>query len=204
MSWFDDGLHRAVISVRGRRAGAAVVALIGLLSVTAADCQVTDERGSKPTSTSTKSPKPAKGKHSSAAKSGEVTVPIQVITAQGETMVLVPVEVNGHGPYDFVLDTGASSSTVSRSLMRRLRLRRTGGTAHVRGVAGAAVVPLVTVNHWTIGGQRLHGRSLPVLDLGGDFGAGQVSGLLGSDELRRFGAVRLDYKHKRLILRASG
>jgi predicted aspartyl protease len=177
-----------------------VVAGFGLLAVTAADCQVTDQPGAAPSITS-KSPR---GKSGHTAKSGEVSVPIQVMTTQGETMVLVPVRINGRGPYNFVLDTGASSSTVSRSLMRRLSLPRTGGTAHVRGVAGATVVPLVTVSRWTVGGQRLRGRSLPVLDLGGDFGSGQVGGLLGSDELRRFGAVRLDYKHHRLVLRASG
>jgi predicted aspartyl protease len=183
---------------------AAVAAAIALLGVTAAECQVTSERGAEPTTTSTTSPKSTKTKHTPAAKPGEVSVPIQVLTTQGETMVLVPVKVNGHGPYDFVLDTGASSSTVSRSLMRRLHLPRTGSTAHVRGVAGATVVPLITVTRWTIGGQRLHGHNLPVLDLGGDFGTGQVSGLLGSDELRRFGAVRLDYKNRRLVLRAAG
>jgi predicted aspartyl protease len=187
--------------VRGQRLGAAVVAALGLLAVTAADCQVTDQPGAAPSITSTKSPKPKKG--GSSTRPGEVSVPIQVITAGGETMVLVPVKVNGHGPYNFVLDTGASSSTVSRSLTRRLSLPRTGSTAHVRGVAGATVVPLVDVDRWTLGGQRLHGRSLPVLDLGADFGSGQVSGLLGSDELRRFGAVKLDYKHRRLVLRAG-
>ncbi len=192
-----------MISVTGRRAGAAVVAVLGLLAAMAADCQIADQPGAAPSITSTKSPKSGKGRHTPAAKPGEVSVPIEVTTTEGETMVLVPVKVNGRGPYDFVLDTGASSSTVSQSLMRRLRLPRTGGTAHVRGVAGATVVPLVRVNRWTIGGQRLHGRNLPVLDLGGDFGAGQVSGLLGSDELRRFGAVRLDYKRHRLVLRAS-
>ena len=190
-----------------RRVGAAAAAMVGLLAVTAADCQVTDQPGAAPSVTSTKSPKSkskSKSARGKAKKPGEVAVPIQVITTQGETMVLVPVKVNGHGPYDFVLDTGASSSTVSRSLMRRLHLPRNGSTAHVRGVAGATVVPLVTVGRWTVGGQRLHGKSLPVIDLGGDFGSDQVSGLLGSDELRRFGAVRLDYKNERLVLRSSG
>jgi predicted aspartyl protease len=187
------------------RVGAAAAAVACLLAVTAADCQVTEQPGAAPSVTSTKSPKSkSSGRHGKPAKPGEVSVRIQVITTQGETMVLVPVKVNGHGPYDFVLDTGASSSTVSRSLVRRLHLARNGSTAHVRGVAGATVVPLVTVGRWTVGGQRLHGRSLPVIDLGGDFGTGQVSGLLGSDELRRFGAVRLDYKNERLVLRAAG
>lgn len=206
MSCRTGGLQRAVISVRGRRAGAAAVAVLGALAVTAADCQVTSQPGVEPSITSTKSPKPKseKKKHSPAVRPGEVSVPIRVITTSGETMVLVPVRVNGRGPYDFVLDTGASSSTVSRSLVRRLRLPRTGSTAHVRGVTGASVVPLVTVGRWTVGGQRLHGHSLPVIDLGGDFGTSQVGGLLGSDELRRFGAVKLDYKNERLVLRDTG
>jgi predicted aspartyl protease len=195
-----------VITLRGRRVGAAAAAVVGLLAVTAADCQVTSRPGAAPSGTSTESPegKSAKNKNKTRpAKAGEVSVPVEVITTQGETMVLVPVRVNGRGPYDFVLDTGASSSTVSRSLMRRLRLPRTGNTANVRGVTGATVVPLVTVGRWTVGGQRLRGRTLPVIDLGGDFGSGQISGLLGSDELRRFGAVRLDYDNERLVLRAD-
>jgi predicted aspartyl protease len=189
-----------------RRVGAAAAAAIGLLAVTAADCAVTTgQPGAAPSVTSTKSPKSKSAKSKKpAAKPGEVSVPVEVLTTQGETMVLVPVRVNGRGPYDFVLDTGASSSTVSRSLVRRLRLPRTGGTAHVRGVAGDTVVPLVTVDRWTVGGQRLQGDSLPAIDFGGDFGAGQVNGLLGSDELRRFGAVRLDYENERLVLRDAG
>ncbi|HEX6472726.1 MAG TPA: retropepsin-like aspartic protease [Streptosporangiaceae bacterium] len=193
-----------MIIVRGRRAAATAVAVLALLGVTAADCQVGGQPGAAPAVTSTKSSKPPKHKHHTATKAGQVSVPVRVLSAQGETMVLVPVKVNGRGPYDFVLDTGASSSTVSRSLMRKLRLPRNGDTARVRGVAGATEVPLVTVGRWTLGGQRLHGRSLPVLDLGADFGDGQVSGLLGSDELRRFGAVTVDYRHERLVLRPPG
>jgi predicted aspartyl protease len=183
---------------------ATVLAVLAVLAMTAADCQVDTQPGAAPSTESTRSK--GKGTKSKAPKTkpGEVSVPIKVITTQGETMVLVPVKVNGRGPYNFVLDTGASSSTVSRTLARRLHLPKTGNTAHLRGVTGSAVVPLVTVNRWTVGGQRLHGRSLPVIDLGGDFGVGQVGGLLGSDELRRFGAVQLDYKHHQLVLRAAG
>ena len=189
------------MNVRVRRARIFLGAVLAALAVTAADCEVDTEPNAAPSADSSETGKPAKRKRSS--RPGEVSVPLKVITSGRETMVLVPVRVNGRGPYDFVLDTGASSSTVSQSLMRRLRLPRTGDTAHVRGVAGDTVVPVVTVRRWTLGGQRLRGRELPVLDLGGDFGAGQVNGLLGSDELRRFGAVRLDYKNRKLILRAA-
>jgi predicted aspartyl protease len=129
-------------------------------------------------------------------------VPIQVINSGSGTVVLVPVKVNGRGPYDFVLDTGASSSTIDRSLSRRLRLCKTGENAQISGVAGDTVAPVVAVRRWTLGGLRLHGRDLPALDLGSDPGVGQVNGLLGSDELRRFGAVRIDYNNRSLVLRA--
>jgi predicted aspartyl protease len=188
------------MSVRVRRVWTLLAIVLAALAVTAADCAVTSEPGAAPSADSSISKKSSKRKRD---KPGEVSVPLKVINSLGETMVLVPVRVNGRGPYDFVLDTGASSSTISQSLSRRLRLPRTGQTAHVRGVAGDTVVPVVEVGRWTLGGQRLHGDDLPVLDLGGDFGAGQVNGLLGSDELRRFGAVRLDYKNRRLVLRAA-
>jgi predicted aspartyl protease len=195
---FNDR-RQAVISVRVGRLWTLLGIVLAALAVTAADCAVTNEPGAAPSPDSSTSTKSSKRKR---AKPGEVSVPLKVINSVGETMVLVPVRVNGRGPYDFVLDTGASSSTISESLSQRLRLPRTGQTAHVRGVAGDTVVPVVAVRRWTLGGQRLQGNDLPVLDLGGDFGAGQVNGLLGSDELRRFGAVRLDYKNRRLILRA--
>jgi predicted aspartyl protease len=201
------GRRQAVIGVRGRRAGAILGAVLAVLALTAADCAVTNTRpGAAPSAGSAGSGESgASGESGERRRSrpGEVSVPLKVITNGGDTMVLVPVRVNGRGPYDFVLDTGATTSTVSESLMRRLELPSTGATAHVRGVAGDTVVPVVTVRRWTLGGQRLRGRSLPVLDLGGNFGAGQVNGLLGSDELRPFGSVRLDYENRRLVLRAD-
>lgn len=130
---------------------------------------------------------------------GDTSVPIRVVTTGKATLVLVPVEVNGRGPFDFVLDTGASTSTVDRTLVRRLRLPSTGETARVRGVTGESVVPVVRLRAWTVGGQPLAGRSLTVTDLGDP----TVFGLLGSDELRRFGRITVDYQRKRLVLRQS-
>jgi predicted aspartyl protease len=131
---------------------------------------------------------------------GRVSVPIRVINESGATLVLVPVKVNGHGPFEFILDTGASFSSVDRTLVRRLRLPHAGVSAHVQGIAGEIVVPVIRIGDWTVGGQPLHGRTMPVLDLGGD----SIAGLLGSDELRQFGTVTVDYRRQRLILRSSG
>lgn len=128
---------------------------------------------------------------------GEISIPIRVVTTGRATLVMVPVRVNGRGPFEFVLDTGASTSTVDRTLERRLTLPRTGETARVRGVTGTSTVPIVRLRGWTLGGQTLAGRTLTVTNMGQP----GVSGLLGSDELRRFGRIAIDYQRKRLVLR---
>ncbi|HZE31777.1 MAG TPA: retropepsin-like aspartic protease [Actinoallomurus sp.] len=124
-----------------------------------------------------------------------ITLPMRVVRGNGGTLVYVPMRVNGHGPYEFVLDTGSSNSSVDRSLVRRLGLPHTGQQHPVQGVTGSGMVPVVRVHRWTLGGLPMHGSSLSVVDLG--IGVG---GLLGSDELCRFGNVLLDFRHNKLVI----
>jgi predicted aspartyl protease len=130
-----------------------------------------------------------------ADKPAAITLPMRVVRGNGGTLVYVPMRVNGHGPYEFVLDTGSSNSSVDRSLVRRLGLPHTGQQHPVQGVTGSGVVPVVRVHRWTLGGLPMHGTSLSVVDLG--IGVG---GLLGSDELCRFGNVLMDFKHNKLVI----
>jgi len=134
-----------------------------------------------------------------AAAADAVTVPLRIINRDGATIVLVPVSVNGYGPYEFILDTGASSSSVDRRLADRLGLPETGQSANVRGVGGTTVAPMVRLREWRVGGRPLRSRTLVVTDVGDD----RVSGLLGSDELRRFGKVTVDYSRQRLVLHGA-
>lgn len=125
------------------------------------------------------------------------SLPMKVINSNGGTLVFVPVRVNGNGPYEFVLDTGSSNSSVDRSLVRRLGLPRTGTQHRVQGATGSGVVPVVRVREWTLGSVPLRGTTMSEVDLG--IG---VAGLLGSDELRRFGSVTLDFDHNRVLFRS--
>jgi predicted aspartyl protease len=140
-------------------------------------------------------PLPTSTKTVSAGHAAQITLPMRVVRGNGGTLVYVPMKVNGHGPYEFVLDTGSSNSSVDRSLVRRLGLPHTGQQHPVQGVTGSGVVPVVRVHHWTLGGLPMHGTSLSVVDLG--IGVG---GLLGSDELCRFGNVILDFRHNKLVI----
>lgn len=88
------------------------------------------------------------------ALSGAV-VPIAVLSHGQSQVELVPIYVDGHGPYAFLLDTGSSISSVSPQLAAGLRLPRSGKTAQISGVATIAKAPLVSITDWRLGRYRL-------------------------------------------------
>ncbi|MGI8332234.1 retropepsin-like aspartic protease family protein [Actinomadura scrupuli] len=180
-------------------------ALAGALVLGLGGCAFGPRAGAAPAQESLKeslTPAPRKSPKYSGVRAtrpagGGTSIPIRVTVDNGATLVMVPIKVNGRGPFQFILDTGASTSTLDRSLMRRLKLPRTGQTARIQGVTGRATVPVVRIRSWSLGGQPLSSRSLTVINMGDP----NIAGLLGSDELRRFGRVTVDYQQRRLILR---
>jgi predicted aspartyl protease len=118
-----------------------------------------------------------------------------------QALILVPVFVNGRGPYSFVMDTGATSTVVSNELADALALPR-GEKQDGRGAAGKMTLvesrlPSLTVGHQTLG-------SLPVsvtdLSFLGRAMGEQVDGALGHSFLRHF-VMTLDYATNALTLR---
>jgi Aspartyl protease len=131
---------------------------------------------------------------------GQRSVKLVVITTPDHsTMALVPVRINGRGPYPFAVDTGASSSLIDTGLAQKLGLPDQGTTGLLSGVAGSAHGEKTRLSDWSIGGVRLPSAPIAALRLAGPGGKGPV-GLLGSDVLSRFGKVALDYEHSRLVL----
>ena len=122
----------------------------------------------------------------------------------GETLALVPVYIEGKGPFAFALDTGASRSVVDRRLAAELGLTVAGGEVQVSGVGGKAAARPVRVGRWQLAEIDLPATTLDALDLS-DRTTG-LQGLLGSDILSRFEVISVDYKHQRLIFHpgASG
>lgn len=60
----------------------------------------------------------------SQASPGEVQFKL---AGPNEAAMVVPVKINGHGPYDFVLDTGATFTCVDRELAGTLKLPEWSG-----------------------------------------------------------------------------
>jgi gag-polyprotein putative aspartyl protease len=127
------------------------------------------------------------------------TVPLTVTPAQGDVSLSVAVRF-GHGPRrDFVVDTGSSQSVVSSSVARRQSLATTELAQRQSTVCSVITVPLVHSGPWSVPGLALHPQLIGSTAFGTISLSGTV-GLLGSDQLRRFGWVVLDYTGGQMVL----
>jgi hypothetical protein len=115
------------------------------------------------------------------------------------SLVLVPVHVNGRGPYHFVVDTGATTTTLDDTLATELAIRPSG-VMNVVTSAGVFSSPTGIVDELSIGPVR--SRSLPVLwtslrEIRRD--DRRILGILGQDILRNHTAI-IDYARRSLEL----
>jgi hypothetical protein len=124
---------------------------------------------------------------------GAERIPITVSTVAGQVAELVNVCIGGSGPYPFVLDSGAGESIIDRHLATQLHLAHDGSSTEFEGVGCVGTAQPVGVTSWSVAGVPLAPQSLTAATLPDFGGTGQPVGLLGSDVLSRFGAVRLDF-----------
>jgi hypothetical protein len=110
----------------------------------------------------------------------------------------VAVRFAGGPRRSFVVDTGSSQSVVATSAARAASLQSTDLAQRQATVCSVITVPLVHSGPWSVPGQRLHPQLVGETDLGVSLGGTQ--GLLGSDQLRRYGWVVLDYTGARMVL----
>lgn len=92
----------------------------------------------------------------------------------------VPVMINGHGPYQFVVDTGADRTVISKELAEKLALPKSG-TAKLHAMGGAAQVNIVKIDRVQVSTnitKHVKAAALPRRYIGAD-------GLIGIDSLKR-------------------
>ena len=133
---------------------------------------------------------------------GRFDVALKVVKHGRQVIALVPVTINGHGPYTFALDTGASQSLVDSQVARELRVKNTGETHPVAGITNVTNVKTIDVKHWRVGKVTLPATTIVEANLPFGNADGGVQGLLGSDMLSRFDVVTIDYAHGLVRLRA--
>jgi predicted aspartyl protease len=121
----------------------------------------------------------------------------------GGRLPVVPVYVNGEGPFDFLLDTGTNSTVVTPALAARLRLRPSDSVTLIT-VAGQRDVPRASLGRVEVGGraaadvEALVSGLEPLSDLDP-----RLSGVLGQNFLERFNYT-LDYGGRNLEFESGG
>ena len=116
-------------------------------------------------------------------------------------LIIVPVKLNGKGPFRFVLDTGASGSVVTPKAAKALGLHGSG-TAKAIGAGGSTDVMLTRLDSLELGGEKVTGLTLAIDEMK-DVSAvvPNLDGIVGYDFLRRF-VLEIDYPASTLRLHA--
>ena len=113
------------------------------------------------------------------------------------TAVLVPGRVNGQLIGYFILDTGATFTSVSRAVAERLGVTSGGSTVRLVTASGAIQVPLTLLDELEVGGAAARHVAAVVHDLPNV--PSNVVGLLGLSFLERF-KVNLNLSSGVLVL----
>lgn len=109
----------------------------------------------------------------------------------------VPVFVNGQGPFDFAVDTGADRTVISQSLAAKLGLTA-DRAAQLHGIAGVDVVRTTRLDKLTIGHKEVADIRAPILP---DAALG-AAGLIGIDALSDQ-RVTMDFVGEQMTVRPS-
>jgi clan AA aspartic protease (TIGR02281 family) len=122
---------------------------------------------------------------------------IQVPFLRRGASVLVPATVNGQPIGYFILDTGATFTSVSRETAQRLGIASRGGSVHLATASGVMQAPLALLDEVDVGGAVARHVPAVIHDLPNV--PPSIVGLLGLSFLERF-RVNLDLASGVLLL----
>ena len=122
-------------------------------------------------------------------------VPVRVVRA----VIVANVCIGGEGPFPFLVDTGGSTSLVDSSLATRLHLALVDGPRTVSSFTCWRQISFAAVPRWSVGNTTLLPQTVEVGDVRSP-ALPNLDGVLGSDTLSSFGAVRIDYRQQTLTL----
>jgi predicted aspartyl protease len=114
-----------------------------------------------------------------------------------ESLVVVPVFLNGRGPYRFLLDTGATNTILSNRVADQLNIP-IGKTQTLLMVGGSVVATKRMIDVIRIGNAQIMQTPVIAADLK-LMHTLHVDGIIGEDCLRRF-KISIDYAHQLLTI----
>lgn len=124
---------------------------------------------------------------SSGVLTDEAAEPIEVLLYAESTRpddlgrIVVPVVLNGQGPFYFMLDTGATHTVITQRTLEQLGLQADHQRpVLLRGVSGVKRIPTVMMQTLQAGSLQFNQRRMPVLS---GFIVEEVDGIIGIDIL---------------------
>jgi predicted aspartyl protease len=121
------------------------------------------------------------------------------LAGPGGAALVIPVGINGRGPYRFVLDTGATLTCVDERLVKELELRDAAGVVAFGGtIRGTGQMRVVRLDSVEVGAAKATRLSGCVVNLQPMAEAGvKIDGLLGLNFLKSY-RVTIDF-HARTV-----
>jgi hypothetical protein len=133
-----------------------------------------------------------------------ISVPVEVVYSHGAVLAVAPVFVQGHGPYPFVVDTGAAQSVLNQQTAQELRLPVVSSQGEATGVACRVHTSTDQITGWRVASVPLPGNRIVSVELPEPRKGEGIQGLLGSGTLSTFGTIAIDYGRGRLLLARHG
>src|SRR5689334_19238399 len=111
-----------------------------------------------------------------------------------QPLILLPTRVNGVGPFDFILDTGAGTSLLSAELAQQLNIKVLG-TKEGQSAGGKVSVSLAKVDSLALGQAKIEEVEVGIVDLGhiGKTIGTKIDGDVGYNFLKHF-RVTIEYQ----------
>jgi Aspartyl protease len=119
--------------------------------------------------------------------------PFQVKFRVAKDMIVVPVTINGAGPFDFLVDTGGTDTIIDRKLAEELHLP-SAGTMILETAEGKAVTSLIQTDSVSMGGATVRGLNLGVVNNYANI-LPKVRGSVGEDFLGSFDLLIDNRRH---------
>ena len=122
---------------------------------------------------------------------------VEVLDIQRERYerMTVAVTIQGQGPFDFLIDTGAQATVLSRALADQLQLHDRGSATLV-GMASSRQVETTPIDDFNLGSRSFFIRQAPVVE--GEH-IGGADGILGLDSLQDQ-RVLLDFSRREIAV----
>jgi predicted aspartyl protease len=123
--------------------------------------------------------------------------PDMAFDADDNGAVVVPIRIDGEGPFRFIIDTGSSHSAIADRVEERLGLIAVA-KAEIMSAAGQSIYPVVRVGRIAAGSSTRDGLLASVLPSADLQRLGRsIDGVLGQDFLSAFDYT-IDYRRNRL------